>query len=199
MVSESRQGRQCDSWRWGEPVVVELSRSAELESSSDLRNGIPSRPHRTSGNTGYRSMKLLRSFLIRLRSLSTIQITQQVSAAQRRAKKPMRTKNVIQNDSDDIRPEYDLAKLKGGVRGKYFKRATAGTILVLLEPDVAAAFPDANAVNQALRALASVAQSQSRAVSSTRELPNTGLQPPASRVKKSAGSKAISRSRRLKP
>jgi hypothetical protein len=108
----------------------------------------------------------------------------------------MRIKNVLQNDTDDLRPEYDLSKLKGGVRGKYFKRATAGTTLVLLEPDVAAAFPDAATVNQALRALAKVAQAQ---VKPRTELPNMGLQPSASRAKKSAGSKTGSRSRRLKP
>ena len=96
----------------------------------------------------------------------------------------MRTKNVTKNDSDDLRPEYDLSQLKGGVRGKYFKRATAGTTLVLLEPDVAEAFPDAKTVNQALRALAQVAQTQAKAVRA-RALPNkTALQPSASRVKK---------------
>lgn len=31
---------------------------------------------------------------------------------------------------DDLRPEYDLATLKGGVRGKYYKQAIAGTNLV---------------------------------------------------------------------
>jgi len=111
--------------------------------------------------------------------------------------KLMRTKNVTQSDSDDLRPEYDLSQLKGGVRGKYFKRATAGTTLVLLDPDVAEAFPDAKTVNQALRALAKVAQTQAK-TGRARELPNTGLQPPASRVKRSARSKAASRSRRLK-
>ena len=58
---------------------------------------------------------------------------------------------------DELRPEYDLARLKGGVRGKYYQRATAGTNLVLLEPDVARAFPDSNAVNRALRLLHDVA------------------------------------------
>jgi len=110
--------------------------------------------------------------------------------------KDMSTKNVIRNDNDDLRPEYDLSQLKGGVRGKYFKRATAGTILVLLEPDVAEAFPDAAAVNQALRALARVARAQ---VMRPRELPDTGLQPTASRTKKSTRSKSVSRSRRVKP
>jgi hypothetical protein len=58
---------------------------------------------------------------------------------------------------DELRPEYDLARLKGVVRGKYYQRATAGTNLVLLEPDVARAFPDSNSVNRALRLLRDVA------------------------------------------
>ncbi len=41
--------------------------------------------------------------------------------------------------------------LKGGVRGKYVARYRAGTNLVLLDPDVAKAFPDEAAVNEALR------------------------------------------------
>ncbi len=41
--------------------------------------------------------------------------------------------------------------LKGAVRGKYAARYKAGTNIVLLDPDVAAAFPDAKAVNAALR------------------------------------------------
>jgi hypothetical protein len=41
--------------------------------------------------------------------------------------------------------------LKGGVRGKYAKRYAAGTNLVLLEPDVARAFRNESAVNEALR------------------------------------------------
>lgn len=54
--------------------------------------------------------------------------------------------------NDELRPEYDLrALLKGGVRGKYVARYRAGTNLVLLDPDVARAFPDEAAVNEALR------------------------------------------------
>ena len=54
---------------------------------------------------------------------------------------------------DELRPEYDLSQLKGGVRGKYYKRAIAGTNLVLIEPDLAKAFPDTDSVNRALRTL----------------------------------------------
>lgn len=59
----------------------------------------------------------------------------------------------IEPEEDDLRPEYDFSRLKGGVRGKYVERYREGTNLVLLDPDVAAAFPDAKAVNEALRLL----------------------------------------------
>ena len=61
---------------------------------------------------------------------------------------------------DDLRPEYDLGKLKGGVKGKYAKRVRAGTNLVLLSPDVAPYFPDENAVNSALRDLVAIAKTR---------------------------------------
>ena len=63
-------------------------------------------------------------------------------------------------EEDELRPEYDLSQLKGRVRGKYVERYRVGTNLVLLEPDVAAAFPDAKAVNEALRLLIKVAETQ---------------------------------------
>lgn len=65
-----------------------------------------------------------------------------------------------ETEEDELRSEYDLSKLKGRVRGKYAKRYRAGTNLVRLEPDVAAAFPDAKTVNEALRLLMKVAQKQ---------------------------------------
>jgi hypothetical protein len=53
---------------------------------------------------------------------------------------------------DDLRPEYDLKKLlKTGIRGKYAQRFREGTNLVLLEPDVAKAFPNPETVNEVLR------------------------------------------------
>ena len=57
---------------------------------------------------------------------------------------------------DDRRPEYDFASMKGGVRGKYVARLRKGSNLVLLEPEVAAAVPSAEAVNEALRGVRSV-------------------------------------------
>lgn len=64
---------------------------------------------------------------------------------------------------EEMRPEYDLSKLKGRVRGKYVERYNAGTNLILLESDVQAAFPDAQAVNDALRMLMKVAERQIQA------------------------------------
>jgi len=54
--------------------------------------------------------------------------------------------------SDDLRPEYDLASLGPGVRGKYAEQLK-GTTLVALQPEVAEAFPTSEAVNGALRAV----------------------------------------------
>ncbi len=61
-----------------------------------------------------------------------------------------------------LRPEYDLSKLKGGVRGKYAKRFQKGTNLVLLSPDVARYFPDEQSVNHALRSLVKIAKTELR-------------------------------------
>lgn len=53
--------------------------------------------------------------------------------------------------SDELRPAYDETLVKNGIRGKYAKQYAAGTNIVRLEPDVAAAFPNEEAVNEALR------------------------------------------------
>jgi hypothetical protein len=68
----------------------------------------------------------------------------------------------VKKVDDELRPEYDLSQLKGGVRGKYYKRAIAGTNLVLIEPDLAKAFPDTDSVNRALRLLVDAASSATR-------------------------------------
>ena len=62
-------------------------------------------------------------------------------------------KKNIQSDMDDeLRSEYDLRELlREGVRGKYAQRYSAGTNLVLLDPDVAQVFASEQAVNEALR------------------------------------------------
>ena len=62
-------------------------------------------------------------------------------------------------EDDDLEPEYDLrALLKGSVRGKYAERFQQGTNLVLLDPEVAKAFPNHQAVNDALRLVIQLSQ-----------------------------------------
>ena len=68
-------------------------------------------------------------------------------------------KETIAELEDELRPEYDLTELlKGGVPGKYVARYRAGTNVVVLAPDVAQAFPTAEAVNEALRLVVRMAQ-----------------------------------------
>jgi hypothetical protein len=62
------------------------------------------------------------------------------------------------NDEGEFREKHDLSELKDGIRGKYAEKYQAGTNLVLLEPDVAAAFPTNEAVNEALRLLMKIAK-----------------------------------------
>jgi hypothetical protein len=69
----------------------------------------------------------------------------------------MKSKDEPMHD-DDLRPEYDFASMQGGVRGKYAQRFAEGTNVVLLEPDVAQAFPTSQSVNEALRMLLQLAR-----------------------------------------
>ncbi len=64
--------------------------------------------------------------------------------------------------SDELRPEYNFNYSKA-VRGKYYKRILdEGANVVILEPDVAKAFVDSAAVNDALRALLDLTKTTQR-------------------------------------
>ena len=78
------------------------------------------------------------------------------NAMKKTKRKPSKTRG-----ADEIRPEYDFS---GGIRGKYAARYRAGTNVVLLDPDVAAAFATAESVNRALRALLEVVPARPRRV-----------------------------------
>jgi hypothetical protein len=56
---------------------------------------------------------------------------------------------------DTRRSNYDM---RGGVRGKYANRSKGDVVMVPIAPDVAAAFPDAESVNEALRVLVKAAK-----------------------------------------
>lgn len=68
----------------------------------------------------------------------------------------------MSKESDDLRPEYRREDLGKGVRGKYFARVSRGTNLVLLNEEVARAFPTAEAVNEALMGLLSLTEKTRR-------------------------------------
>src|SRR5438552_11730121 len=99
---------------------------------------------------------------------------------------------------DDIRAEYDFASMPGGIRGKYIERLRKESNIVVLEPEVAAAFPTGDSVNAALRGMLNTA----RTVRRHGGLPNTALQQPVLEDKRrrtpSVGKKRTFR-RGLKP
>ena len=82
-----------------------------------------------------------------------------------------------------MRHEYDFASMKGGVRGKYVRRLRERTNIVVLEPEVAEAFPNEQAVNQALRGVLNT----TRAVRRTGGLANKALHAPAPKRRKKTG------------
>jgi len=67
----------------------------------------------------------------------------------------MSRKSKARQPAEEMRAEYDFSR---GVRGKYYERFKKGTNLVLLEPDIAKAFPDSASVNEALRLLVNIAK-----------------------------------------
>jgi hypothetical protein len=74
----------------------------------------------------------------------------------------MKKRTEKQEMKDELRREYDLTNLKGGIRGKYVARYRNGTNLVLLSPEIAKYFPDEQSVNTALRSVIRVAKGSMR-------------------------------------
>ena len=86
---------------------------------------------------------------------------------------------------DDLRAEYDFASMKGGVRGKYVERLRRENNIVVLDPEVALAFPTGDAVNAALRGMLNT----TRAVRTHGGLPNTYEDSPRQETKISSALK----------
>jgi len=72
----------------------------------------------------------------------------------------MKSSPKIMEENDEMRKEYDFTH---AVRGKYADRFPQDVVMVTLAPDVAAAFPDADAVNEALRVLLKAAKKVAQA------------------------------------
>jgi hypothetical protein len=64
-------------------------------------------------------------------------------------------KTVKNRSTPKVQKEYDFSK---GVRGKYHKRFTEGSNVVVIEAELSRIFPDSRSVNQALRSLVSIAR-----------------------------------------
>jgi hypothetical protein len=74
----------------------------------------------------------------------------------------MKKKAEKRTRGEELRREYDLGKLRGGVRGKHAENYREGMNLVLFSPDVARYFPDEQSVNKALRGLIDAAKGSLR-------------------------------------
>jgi hypothetical protein len=74
--------------------------------------------------------------------------------------KANQSRRKTREDEDTMRPEYDFGK---GVRGKHAARYAEGTNVMVIDPQVLDVFPDSDAVNQTLRALAPVLRQRRRA------------------------------------
>jgi len=67
----------------------------------------------------------------------------------------------VKSTSDELRAEYKHSDFKKLERGKYYERIRASSNVVVLDPEVAAVFPNSAAVNKALHSLVEVAESVS--------------------------------------
>ncbi len=74
-------------------------------------------------------------------------------------------KKVNAEIADELRPEYKRSDFGELVRGKYADRVKNESNVVLLEPDIARAFPTDEAVNKALRYLLEIAEVSTRLTS----------------------------------
>ena len=72
-------------------------------------------------------------------------------------------KKVSQTDKDELRTEYKQSDFpEGFVRGKYASRIRESSNIIVLNPEVAEAFPNEEAVNSALKSLIELAQKTTR-------------------------------------
>ena len=84
------------------------------------------------------------------RSAATISAS---SAHDSRTDENDRRVNKARKRNNEMLREYDFSQ---GIRGKYARRYLKGSNVVVLEPDVAKVFPNAQAVNSSLRSLAEI-------------------------------------------
>ena len=65
----------------------------------------------------------------------------------------MKRNSIKKQDDDELREEYDLSEMTIMPKGRFDPKRRIESNIVVLEPDVAKAFPNDEAVNEALRLL----------------------------------------------
>jgi hypothetical protein len=80
-------------------------------------------------------------------------------------------------DPDELRPEYHREDFGPMVRGKYAARLRESSNIIVLDPEIAEAFPNAKAVNDALRGLLNLAKTSARLASKSAPTPAQTTQP----------------------
>jgi len=79
--------------------------------------------------------------------------------------------------SDELRPEYHREDFGPMVRGKYAARLRESSNIIVLDPEIAEAFPNAKAVNDALRGLLNLAKTSVHLASKSAPTPAQTTQP----------------------
>ena len=79
--------------------------------------------------------------------------------------------------SEDLRPEYRREDFGPMVRGKYAVRLKESSNIVVLDPEIAEAFPNAKAVNDALRSLLELARTSTRFSAQSISTPSQATHP----------------------
>lgn len=73
----------------------------------------------------------------------------------------------VRSTSDELRAEYKRSDFRKLERGKYYERIQENSNVIVLDPEIAAVFPNSAAVNRALHSLVEVAESVSGLASSS--------------------------------
>lgn len=63
----------------------------------------------------------------------------------------MKKNSTTKQDDYELRDEYDLSKMTILPKGRFDPKRRIGTNIVVLDPEIAKAFPNDEAVNEALR------------------------------------------------
>ena len=75
----------------------------------------------------------------------------------------MKKNSIKKQDDYELREEYDLSKMTVLPKGRFDPKRRMGSNVIVLEPEIAKAFPDDKAVNEALRLILKATKISQRA------------------------------------